>query len=99
MRAFLIGTLASVALILGVSSNASADWRYRERARFEHGRRIVVRERYWAPVIVTTPDPVFVAPDPVFVAPAPAIVPDVVVAPGYGYYRPYYRGPRHFHHR
>src|SRR5258707_226542 len=47
MKTYILGTLAALTLSLGVTSNASADWRYRERVRFEHGRRIVYQERYW----------------------------------------------------
>jgi hypothetical protein len=82
MRAFVIGTLASIALGLGVTSNASADWRYRERVRFEFGRRIVYQERYWVPpVIVTTPAPVIIPPPVVVTTPPPVVVttPPVVV--------------------
>ena len=60
MKTYILGTLAALTLSLCVTSNASADWRYRERIRFDHGRRIVYQERYWAPVIVTTPAPVIV---------------------------------------
>jgi hypothetical protein len=91
MRAFVIGTLASVALGLGVTSNASADWRYRERVRFEHGRRIVFHERYWIPpVVIAPPAPVIVPPPVVVTPPAPVVIttpapvvttPPVVVTP------------------
>jgi hypothetical protein len=113
MKTYILGTLAALTLSLCVTSNASADWRYRERIRFDHGRRIVYQERYWAPVIVTTPAPVIVTP-PVITTPAPVIVsppvyattaPVVVTGPVYstgyfyGSYRPYYRHYRHRHHR
>ena len=75
MKTYILGTLAALTLSLGITSNASADWRYRERVRFEHGRRIVYRERYWAPaVVVTTPAPVVVAPPVVVTPPAPVVV-------------------------
>jgi hypothetical protein len=72
MRIFLFGALAAVTLSLCVSSDASADWRYRSRFRFENGRRIVYRERYWAAPVVTTPVALVDAPlvvDPVDVVP------------------------------
>jgi hypothetical protein len=105
MKTYILGTLAAITMSLGVTSNASADWRFRERVRFEHGRRIVYQERYWAPaVVVTTPAPVVVTP-PVVAVPAPLVVtppaPVVVTQPVYstgyfyGSYRPYYR----YYHR
>jgi PXPV repeat (3 copies) len=102
MKTYILGTLAALTLSLGVTSNASADWRYRERARFEHGRRIVYQERYWAPVVVTTPAPVVVTPAPVIVTqPAPVVVTEPVYSTGYFYgsYRPYYRHSHYYHRR
>jgi hypothetical protein len=90
MRTFMAGTLAAVTLALCVSSDASAaDWRYRGRVRYDHGRRVVYGARYWAPpVVVTTPAP---------------LVADPVDCTGYFYsglryypYRSHYRG--HYHH-
>jgi hypothetical protein len=49
MRAFLLAPLAAVALMLGSTSSASADWCYRDRVCYENGCRVVVHQRYWVP--------------------------------------------------
>jgi hypothetical protein len=53
-RAFLASTLAAVTLGLCVAPDASADWRHRGPARFDHGRRVVYRHRV-PPIVVTPP--------------------------------------------
>jgi hypothetical protein len=100
MRVYLLSTLAALTLCLGVTANASADWRYRSRIRFDYGRRIVYQERYWVPtVIVTTPAPLCITPvEPVVID---TTIP--VYSTGYYYNRPYrtyfYRGPHRFYRR
>jgi hypothetical protein len=97
MRVFLLGTLAAITLSLCVSSDASADWRYRSRFRFESGRRIVYRERYWVAPVVTPPVALVDAPliaDPVDVVP--------IASPSYFFgdgRRFPYRYDRYFHNR
>jgi hypothetical protein len=101
MKTYILGTLAAITMSLGVTSNASADWRYRERYRFDHGRRFVYRERFWAPgVVVAPPAPVVVAPTPTIVDPAPYGVIDPYYSTGYFYgsFRPYYRHYPHYPH-
>jgi hypothetical protein len=94
MRAFLFGTVAAIALTFGVTANASAGWIYRDRVRFEHGHRCIVRERVWVPDVVVTPP---VCDD------IPVVMPPVVVDPPiyYGGFRTYYRPGfyRPIHHR
>jgi hypothetical protein len=94
MRTYILCTLAALTLSLGVTSNASAGWRFRQRIRFEHGRRIVYQERYWVPVIVVT------EPAPAILTPVPVVVSEPAYSTGYFYgcSRPYYRVYHHQRH-